>query len=179
MHRAALAVAAFALLVACENTVTPVEPTLVGSRSIASASANSATTVTTNEQIDVTLFVFVPCANGGAGEVISVSGPLHVLTHTTISNSGMAHVKQHFQPQGLSGEGFTTGDKYQGTGVTQEEFNVDLRDGAPQTDTFINNFRMIGQGPDNNYLVHENFHVTVNANGEVTTVVDNFSVTCK
>ena len=31
----------------------------------------------------------------------------------------------------------------------------------------------------NNFLVHENTHVTVNANGEVTASVDNFSVDCK
>lgn len=32
--------------------------------------------------------------------------------------------------------------------------------------------------PGNNFMVHENFHVTVNANGTVTSVHDNFSVTC-
>jgi hypothetical protein len=43
----------------------------------------------------------------------------------------------------------------------------------------VNNFRIIGQGPGNNYLVHEVFHVTINANGEVTAYVDNFSIECK
>src|SRR5688572_23795015 len=85
--------------------------------------AAQASTTTTNEQIPVTIFVFVPCANNGAGEVISVSGDLHVLTHVTVTPTGNVHVKQHFQPMGISGTGFTTGDKYQGTGVTQEQFN--------------------------------------------------------
>ena len=43
----------------------------------------------------------------------------------------------------------------------------------------MNNFRIIGQGPGNNFLVHETFHVTINANGVVTATVDNFSVECK
>ena len=46
-------------------------------------------------------------------------------------------------------------------------------------DTFINNFRIIGQGPGNNYLVHQTVHLTVNANGVVTASVSNSSVECK
>jgi len=38
---------------------------------------------------------------------------------------------------------------------------------------------IIGQGPGNNFPVHETYHVAVNANDEVTVVHDNFSVDCK
>jgi len=102
-------------------------------------------------------------------------GTLHMLFLTTIDNKGGFHSKFHFQPQGISGTGFTTGAKYQGTGVTQGTFNGKV--GFEQT--FVNNFKIIGQGPGNNFLIHENFHLTVNANGEVTASVDNFSVKCK
>ena len=46
-------------------------------------------------------------------------------------------------------------------------------------ETFVNNFRIIGQGPGNNFLLHEDFHITVNANGDVITSHDNFSADCK
>lgn len=141
----------------------------------AAGAGAQATTVTTNEQVPITVFAFVPCANDGAGELVVLTGTLHVLTHVTIDDQGGLHVKQHFQPQGLSGVGLTTGDTYRGTGVTQTEFNAT----AATEQTSINNFRIIGQGPDNNFLVHSTFHVTVNANGEVTTVVDNFSAECR
>jgi hypothetical protein len=49
----------------------------------------------------------------------------------------------------------------------------------PYTFTYINNFRMIGQGPGNNFLVHTTNHVTINANGEATATVDNTSTECK
>ncbi|MGH7548385.1 MAG: hypothetical protein ACREMM_09435 [Gemmatimonadales bacterium] len=158
------------LLIACDDTTTA-PPPVPGTPSF------SAVTTTDNFTIPISLFVFVPCANGGLGELINVSGPLHVLLHTTISESGNIHMKFHFQPQGISGTGFATGDKYQGTGVTQGQFcsNGPL----PLTSTFVNNFRMIGQGPGNNFLVHENFHFTINANGELTAFVDNFSIQCK
>ena len=134
-----------------------------------------ATTFTDNVQVPINISVFVPCAAGGAGEVVDLSGTLHVLFHTTIDDSGGFHSKFHFQPQGVSGTGLTTGDKYQGTGVTQGTFNCKVGFES----TFVNNFKIIGQGPGNNFLVHENFHVTVNANGEVTAFVDNFSIECK
>ena len=139
----------------------------------------SATTTTTNEQVPFSQLVSVPCANNGAGELVLISGTLHILTHQTISDAGHLQFKVHFQPQGASGVGLTTGDTYRATGVTQQTVTVDLTDGAPQEFTFINNFRIIGRGRDNNFLVHQTVHVTVNANGEVTSEVVNTSVECR
>ncbi len=134
-----------------------------------------ATTVTTSFKEPLDMPAFIPCANGGTGESVWLSGYLHVLFHTTLDGSGGFHTKAHFNPQGVRGTGMVTGDKYQGTGVTQDKFNGKVGDQS----TYINNFRIIGQGAGNNYLAHETFHITVNANGEVTAFVDNFSVECK
>jgi hypothetical protein len=38
---------------------------------------------------------------------------------------------------------------------------------------------MIGQGPGNNFLVHETLHITMAADGTVTVMHDNFSIDCK
>lgn len=134
-----------------------------------------ATVVTTNVQIPYQVSVFVPCAVDGAGEIVDLSGTLHVVFDTTLNNSGGFHTKAHFQPQGVTGIGRTSGDKYQATGVTQQNFNGNV---GTQF-TFVNNFRIIGQGPGNNFLVHQLVHITVNANGEVTAFVDNSSIECK
>jgi hypothetical protein len=130
--------------------------------------------VTTNEMIPYQDSVFVPCANDGAGEWVDLSGTLHVLFHTTVHDSAF-HTKAHYQPQGVTGIGRITGDKYQATGVTQDNYNGNV--GTQHT--FVNNFRIIGQGSGNNLLVHQLVHMTVNANGEVTASVDNLSVECK
>jgi hypothetical protein len=113
-----------------------------------------AITNTANLSVPINLLVFVPCADGGTGEFVQLSGDLHILFHTTISDSGQVEIKSHFQPQGVSGMGLTTGDKYQGTGVTQQTTTFDSVDGFPFETTFVNNFRIIGQGPGNNFLVH-------------------------
>jgi hypothetical protein len=181
MRRAVAGFTTFAvatLLLGCSDVARePTGLTASGLPLLRDASANSAVTFTDNVQVPTTLVVFVSCANGGAGELIQVEGDLHILVHMTISSSGNLSVKQHFQPMGISGYGLTTGDKYQATGVTQDEFSVNAP--LPYEETFINNFRMIGQGPGNNFSVHENFHITFNANGDVTAVQDNFNVDCK
>jgi hypothetical protein len=137
----------------------------------------SATSFTANTEIPISITVFVSCANGGAGELVGISGSLHDLFHVTVSDSGAVHVKTHDNPQGVQGVGEITGVKYQGTGVTQEHIN-EGSGGLPFVFTFVNNFRIIGQGPDNNFTVHENTHVTINPDGTVTAFVDNFRVTC-
>ena len=138
---------------------------------------SQAIAITTNDFVPFALAALIPCANGGAGEIVVIEGTLHIQQHITI-NDNRANLKIHAQPQQASGLGLTTGDTYQGTGVTQEQDSIPLTNGAFEF-TFVNNFKLIGQGPDNNLLVHQNVHVTVDANGFVTTVVDNTSVECR
>jgi hypothetical protein len=146
------------------------------SLTLAGAVFGQALAITTNDFIPFAQAVLVPCANGGAGEIVQVEGVLHLQDHITI-NGNRANLKTHAQPQGAVGVGQTTGDIYHATGVTQEQDSIPLIGGALEF-TFINNFRLIGPGPDNNLQVHQNIHVTINANGVVTTVIDNTSVDC-
>jgi hypothetical protein len=134
-----------------------------------------ATTVTNNFQQPLDILVFVPCARGGAGEFVHLTGTLHILFVDTIDDKGGVHSKFHFQPQGVSGTGLISGDKYQATGETQGTFNAKVGSEF----TFVDNFRVIGQGPGNDFQIHENVHVTFLADGTLTANVDNFSVKCK
>ena len=127
--------------------------------------------------VDFTLEEFVECANNGAGEVVEFSGQLHILVVSNVNNqriSGFAH----FQPMGLQGRGQSTGYLYNATGVSMERFNGSFVNGQ-STSTFINNYRLVGQRPGNNVLIHQTIHVTFNSNGEATASVDQTSVDCK
>lgn len=138
----------------------------------------AASSSTTNLQIPIRFAQFVPCANGGAGELVILSGTLHELIHVTVDNRGGTHIKTHDNPHNVSGVGLAAGARYRGTGVTQQHINAGPS-GLPRTVTFVNNFRIIGQGPGNNFMIHENVHITINPNGTVTASVDNLSVVCK
>jgi hypothetical protein len=108
--------------------------------------ANAAVEV--NHATDISITVFIPCAAGGAGEVVDLSGPLHTLISFTIhANNASGYL--HFQPQGIPGTGETTGLTYHATSITQRSFSGSLQNGQSNF-TFVNNFRIIGQGPRNN-----------------------------
>lgn len=83
--------------------------------------------------------------------MVNLSGDLHSIFWVTFSGNNL-HIRTLFQPQGISGVGSVTGSKYLATGVTRMDTNVDGL-GFPFNTTFVNNFRIIGQGPGNNFLV--------------------------
>ena len=151
----------------------PLNPIVGGQIVVTTPGSMSYTSTAT---FPVNLPVYVPCANGGTGEMVTLGGSLHTLFHVTSDASGGFHFMSETNPQGISGVGAITGDKYQGTGVTRSDFNVS---GLPFNRTYVNNFRIIGPGTGNNLLVHQTFHVTANANGEITSTVDHWSAECR
>jgi hypothetical protein len=133
--------------------------------------------ITENERVPFNDFqVFVPCANGGAGEVVTLNGRLHILSTFTINDNRISG-SDHFQPQGLRGTD-TEGNAYHGVGITQDHFQASLVNGQ-FTDTFVNNFYIVGTAGAPSYRVHESSHITFNANGSVTATVDHLRVTCR
>ena len=142
---------------------------------LAGVAFSQALAITTNEFVPFAQAALVPCANGGAGEVVLVEGTLHVQNHLNFNNNRLS-LKTHFQPQGAVGTGTITGDKYQATGVTQEQDSVGVI-GASEF-SFINNFRIIGAGPDNNLQVHQLIEITIDANNIIRTNVINTTIDC-
>ena len=142
-----------------------------------SASA-AATAKTTSISIDITRDVFVPAPCGGAtGEIVALSGSLHILTITTI-NGNRSNIQVKFDPQGVSGVGQITGNTYQGVGSTQRTIISD-NDSFPMELIQVNNFNIIGHGSDPNAKEHDLVHITVNANGETTASIDSSSIICQ
>jgi hypothetical protein len=173
MARSILVPSIMLVLLGCSEG--PAEPRVTQASKLTGPSL-AAATFTSSEVIPTSLVAFVPCANGGTGELVELSGNLHALEHITTSETGNVTVRSHFQPQGVSGVGLTSGTKYQATGVTQETFTTGGP--FPFVDTFVNNFRIIGAGAGNNLTIHQTLHITVNANGVVTTTEDHGEIRC-
>ena len=135
----------------------------------------SSTTLTSSSDHELAFVEYIPCANGGAGEWISIGGTVHEVLHVTITAQGRATLVTHVQPQGVSGTGLVTGDKYNGVGVLHDTQTF----GVGVEQSTVHNFLLIGQGSGNNLTVHENVRTTVNADGTVSELHDNFRVSCK
>lgn len=120
--------------------------------------------------------VFVPCAADGAGEVVVLSGTLHVTTRTVQRSATEWVAISQVNPQGVVGIGQLTGDTYRGTGHTGAT-TVSTSSGERITQT--DNFHLIAPGPGNNLLAHSTWHLTVHADGSVAGQVDNLSLDCR
>jgi hypothetical protein len=126
-----------------------------------------------NTEIPFDSQVSIPCN----GDTVDASGFVHELAALTINGNNFS-VVSHFNAQGVTGTSETTGAKYQGTGVTTDNFGGSFVNGQSR-ETFVNRFDFIGQGSAPNFITHETSHVTVNANGTITITFDNFTASCK
>jgi hypothetical protein len=121
-------------------------------------------------------FDFVLAPEEGCGEAIHLTGTLLAEFSLTESSSGNVEVGFHFNPQGITGVGLTTGATYHATGETLGTTTIRAEGGI--SDTFVNNFKIIGEGRAPNFLETDVIHLTVNANGEVTASVEQSMIRC-
>jgi hypothetical protein len=103
-------------------------------------------------------------------EDIEISGTIHVLNETQADGSLIGH----FNYQNVSGVGLTSGNRYRVSALD----HIRLAAPFPADITSISSFRLIGLGSDSNLLVHVMYHITVNANGEVTISIDDLTMQC-
>ena len=129
-----------------------------------------------NERVPFELSTFIPCANGGVGETVNLSGDVHLLITFTINDNNIKGTL-HYQYYGIKGIGTFTGDKYQLTGVTQNEFKGSFINGQYET-TGLNHFKFIEQGTGVTYSVSQLAHFTFNANGIFTSNIISFTFDC-
>jgi hypothetical protein len=133
-----------------------------------------------SEIIDVSGITNSGCENGGETELIEFSGDAHVVSQIVQDETGV-HIVQHVNFQGVRGEGLTTGTNYRVpygfNSIAKFVFDVD---GAPASLTEITSFHFVSQGKSaQDVVVNVQFHVTLNANGELTTEINNFRVECR
>ena len=126
-------------------------------------------------QLERPFVAFIPCANGGVGEVVEGTERFGFLVTETRDRAGGTHQHLTFEDRGTSGVGQITGDVYRRVGATVETMNFD-RIPFEETALFIFDFHAPGRG--NDFKTHDLVHVTVTANG-VTADVLNQTVECK
>lgn len=172
MSRISLALLSVVVLAACGESGQPLEATRTATPTSRKAAADG---YTDSYFTPINGVRFVPCANGGLGDVVDISGRVHRVEHVTENANGF-HIVLHANPTNVKGVGRRTGDVYQANGVFNASFNV----GPGETQTVRDVFQLIGPGPDNNLTItFREYHYTINANGElVVSNVEAFSVEC-
>jgi hypothetical protein len=117
---------------------------------------------------------WVPCANGGAGELVTGTIEAHLLDTSTVSD-GVDAWQFMFAPRGTL-VGQATGDTYRLTGVERGSY-VDVAQSGQFVLTYVNRYHLIGPGSGNNLVVRETAHITSNGD-DVVARFDDYTVEC-
>ena len=130
-----------------------------------------ATSVTTNLQTPINETV-TDCN----GQPVVLSGTVHTVVHFTADSSGGTHVSIHTNYQDVTGTS-PTNPAVTYRAVTNSHQTANSSD--PQNEfTSIQNLRLVSSGPTDNLRVKVRMHITINANGVATAVVERIEVVC-
>lgn len=117
---------------------------------------------TASQMIDLTgLTISNPCN----GDVITLSGSMHIDTTTTSDGAGGYHLRMANNAAGISGTG-TSGAAYRY--VNTSNFMVNAQPPYPYEFTLPATMKVVGTGTTANFTNRLLFKATTNADGEVT-----------
>ena len=122
--------------------------------------------------------VRVPCALGGESEMVDITGEQFFDYHIVITPSGRDLVNYRTGYTWLEGRGQTSGEVYKVKGDYRAH-TLSVEGSGRYVATTVHNFRIQGHGADNDFVVHEVRHVTVNADGQVVNERAQVSVDCR
>lgn len=132
-----------------------------------------ATTTTTNETVPFAGTMPNPCN----GDAVTFQGTLHIANHITNDPSGGSHLRTHVNYQNVTGTGTPSGATYNVRTTANETRNDS--DGPQTETTVIQTIKLNAQGPILNAFLHVVLHVTINANGQTTSTVNETRIECR
>jgi hypothetical protein len=130
--------------------------------------------VTTNTTVSYAYSGWVPCANDGAGELVTGTIDAHVLS-TSTENADVDAWQFMFAPRGEL-VGRTSGATYRLTGVEHGTYATATR-GDTSVLTYVHRYQLIGAGGAGNLVVRETAHITTKGDDAVVQF-DDFIVEC-
>jgi len=142
------------------------------------AQGGGAETFTESQTLEFDSAIDDPC-NGGA---LAIAGQIHVLAHETVDPTGGVHLVTKSSLSNVTGTS-ESGTTYRFQLVTVQPFNDPSGRGASGQQpglefSQVQAQRTITQGSADNLLVTLVSHVTINADGEPTAVVEHVDARC-
>jgi hypothetical protein len=169
-----VAVLSATLVAGCSRASSPVSPTPDRSTGSLAAESMAATPPVSAGVVSNTIIpippnaaLFDPCTS----EMVHVTGTIHLVTVLTADVAGGTHTEMHFNVQGVSGVGLTTGTRYRG--IHTETHSTNTNGGVSSEFTTRIDIKLISEGASSNLTIRDALvHVTVSATGDVTATID-------
>ena len=134
------------------------------------ASANAQAAAFTSNYTEQANSTFSGCASS----TITLTGEIHFVFHATEAPSGQRVFRTHINYQGVSGVD-AAGNQYR---VASQSNDTMILDEELRTFTIVQYFKLLGRGQAANERVRTINHVTINDNGEVTSIFSKFEADC-
>jgi GTPase len=157
-----LLVLAVALLFSCSKDVADVSNPVVEEATAANASSNSSSdNIIHAVPFETTLFV--PCANGGAGEDVALTGFTNFIYATSWTDHGFT-LAYHDNVHQVTGVGLTSGETFVASGGTNGTV-LGVWYSGQWVGTTIRQMRVIGQ--NTSFTITYKYHIIVASDGTV------------
>jgi hypothetical protein len=108
-----------------------------------------------------------------------IFGDVHVVSQVIPRGNDVFHIVQHVNFQNVEGEGVSTGNEYVMQNAFSSTSNFDTDATGSTTDVSAVNLVSKGPAKSPNFFVHAIFHITVNANGEITSEIVDLDAACR
>jgi len=108
--------------------------------------------------------VFVPCANGGAGENVALSGTMNFVYQLTWTDHGFSMVF-HDNSYGVTGIGLSSGETFVASAGAQGT-STGSWENSQWIGTGTRHLRIVGQGT--RFMVDYKYHLVITPDGNVT-----------
>ena len=167
-----LSVGALTLLFSCSKNIaeTPCQEELSATNQSSPAQTENSVV---SEPYESTLFI--PCANGGTGEDVTLTGTVRIVWQETNNNQRFTFTL-HAIPDGITGVGLSTGDNFTAIGGSQTAVTGTIEYGGQYSATYIQQMRFAGPGIS--FVVKSKFHITVTSDGQISTRIDEEQIEC-
>jgi hypothetical protein len=119
--------------------------------------------------------VFVPCANGGAGEYVHISGSTNFLNTISWTDHGFTF-GYHANTYRIEGTGVISGEKFVGSAHTEGQVFGSFVN-SQWVYSFVDQIKL--NGSSTSFLLKNKYHITVNPDGDVEVVLKGQETDCK
>ena len=145
--------------------------------SLLSAAPSRAAAYTTTDQQIIPFAAVYSAESTCTGEAVLVSGEAHLVGHITVNEGGGFTTVAHSNLRDVSAVGQASGTWYQ----VVTTFNTSGHAGATPPTVLSSHLtvRVIAPVGQNDFVIRKVFHLTINANGELTALVSDFGTECR
>lgn len=167
-----LSVLALTLLFSCSKNIAEMS----GQEEVSVSNQSSGTQTQNSVELEpYESTLFIPCANGGTGEDVNLTGTVRIVRQETNNNQRFTFTL-HAIPDGITGVGLSTGDNFTAIGGSQTAVTGTIEYGGQYSATYFQQMRFTGGGIS--FVVKYKFHVTITSDGKMSTRIDEEKVEC-